>query len=119
MGEAITSADEALGASFVPVSAPWGDEGCEVAVCWMQGNTVISMPAVKCGLDFVWGNGGDNGPWRLSVMSLPRSMLVEGSVVNNSPGAAIKLGSNDHSAAPSHWVIDRDLLEDAQADITV
>ena len=90
-----------------------------MAVCWMQGNTVIAMPAVKCGLDFVWRNGGDNGPWRLSVMSLTRSMLVEGSVVNNSPGAAIKLWSNDHPAAPSHWVIDRDLLKDAQADVTV
>ena len=90
-----------------------------MAVCWVEGDTVVSMPAVQCGLDLVWGNGGHNGPWRLSVVSLARSVTIEGSVVNNSPWTAIKLGSDDHSAAPSHWVIDRNLLEDPQTDVTV
>ena len=53
------------------------------------------------------------------MVSLAGSVTIEGSVVNNSPWAAIKLGSDDHSAAPSHWVIDRDLLKDTQTDITV
>ena len=53
------------------------------------------------------------------MVSLARSVTIEGSVVDNSPRAAIKLGSDDHSAAPSHWVIDRNLLEDPQTDVTV
>ena len=90
-----------------------------MAVSWVQGDTVITMPAVQRGLDLVWRNGGHNGPWRLSVVSLARSVTIEGSVINNSPWTAIKLGSDDHPAAPSHWVIDRDLLEDTQANVTV
>ena len=85
----------------------------------MQGDTVITMPAVQGGFDLVWGNCGDNGPWRLSVVSLTGSMFVEGSIINNSPWTAIKFWSDDHSAAPCHWVINRDLLEDTQTDITV
>ena len=53
------------------------------------------------------------------MVSLAGSVTIEGSVVNNSPGTAIKFGGNDHPAAPSHWVIDRNLLEDAQTDVTV
>ena len=85
----------------------------------MQGDTVVTMPAIQCCLDFLWRNGGHNGPWRLSVVSLARSVTIESSVVHNPPWTAIKLGSNDHPAAPSDWVIDRDLLEDAQANVTV
>ena len=52
-------------------------------------------------------------------MSLTRSMFVQGSVIDNSPRTPIQLWSDDHSAAPCHWVIDRDLLEDTKADVAV
>ena len=90
-----------------------------MAVSWVEGDTVVSVPTIQGRLHFVWGDGGHNGPRRLSVVSLTGSVFVESGVVNNSPRAAVKLGSNDHSAAPGHRVIDRDLLKDAQADVTV
>ena len=36
----------ALGAGLIPIAAIGSQKGCEVAVSWVQGDTVIPMPAV-------------------------------------------------------------------------
>ena len=35
------------GCCFVSVSLPWGDEGSHMAVIWVEGNTMVAIPAVE------------------------------------------------------------------------
>ena len=90
-----------------------------MSVSWMEWNAVVPMPVVKGRLDLVWRDGGDNGPWRFSVMSLTRSMLVESSVVDDSSRTTIRFWSDYHSTAPCDGVIYRNLLQDTEADVSV
>ena len=51
LGVAIARAEETLGASLVPKSAPLGDESGEMSVSRVDGDTVVSMEAVNHTLD--------------------------------------------------------------------
>ena len=81
-----------------------------MSVSWMEWNAVIPMPIIKCGLDLVWWDGGNNRPGRLRVVSLAWGVLVKSGVVDNSPGGAIRFGSDDHSAAPRDRIVNWNLL---------
>ena len=90
-----------------------------MSVSWMEWNAVVPMPVVKGSFDLVRGDGGDDGPWRFCVVSLTRGMLVERSVVNNSSRTTVRLRGDDHSTTPCDRVIDRNLLQDTKADVSV
>ena len=81
-----------------------------MSVSWMEWNAVVPVPVVEGRLDLVWRDGGHDGPWRLHVVSLTRGVLVKSSVVDNSPGGAIRFGSDDHSAAPRDRIVNWNLL---------
>ena len=85
----------------------------------MEGNTVISVPAVQHRLDLVGRNRGDNRPRRLGVMCLTRSMFVETGVVNHSPGRPVSLWSYHHATAPGDGIVDWNFLKDAEPDIPI
>ena len=90
-----------------------------MSVSGVKWDTVVPMPVVKGSFDLVRGNGGDDGPWRFCVVSLTRGMLVERSVVNNSSRTTVRLRGDDHSTTPCDRVIDRNLLQDTKADVSV
>ena len=46
VGVSIASTDKTLGAGTVAITAPRSDKGCKVSVSWVEGNTVITMPAI-------------------------------------------------------------------------
>ena len=85
----------------------------------MKWNTVVSMPAIHCGHDFIGRYGGDYGPWRLGVVSLSWSMFVYCSIINHSSWRTIRFGSNHHPAAPGDWIIDWNSLQHTKPDISV
>ena len=105
--------------SPVSVAAPFCEERSEVSVSGVKWDTVVPMPVVKGRLDLVWRDGGDDGPWRFSVMSLTRSMLVESSVVDDSSRTTIRFWSDYHSTAPCDRVVYWDFLKDTKADVSV
>ena len=53
------------------------------------------------------------------MVCLPRSMFVEGSVVNNPAWTPIWFGSNHHPATPGDWIIDWNSLQYTKPDISV
>ena len=94
----ISSTDQALWAGLVPVAAPGSDEGGEVTVSWVEGHTVVTVPTVHHRLDLVGRDGGHDGPGRLRVVGLARSVLVQVGVVHHPPGRAISLRCDNHAA---------------------
>ena len=90
-----------------------------MSVSWMEWNAVVPMPVVEGRLDLVWRDGGYDGPWRLRVMGLTWSMLVESSIVDNPSWTSVRFWSDNHPAAPCYRVIDWDLLQNTQTDIPV
>ena len=119
MGVPISSRNKALWNSPVSVSAPFCQECRKMSVSWMEWNAVVPVPVVEGRLDLVWRDGGYDGPWRLRVMGLTWSMLVESSVINNSSRTTIRFWGDDHSTAPCDGVIYRNLLQDTEAYVSV
>ena len=80
---------------------------------------MVPVPAVQNRLDLVRGEGRDNGPRGLRVVSLSRSVSVESRVVYNTARGTVMLGCDHHPTAPSDGVVHRDLLQNTGTDISV
>ena len=80
---------------------------------------MVPVPAVQDRLDLVGGDGGHDGPWRLCVVGLAGSMLVEVGVVHHPPRGAVRLWCDHHPAAPGDWSVDWNFLQDTKPDISV
>ncbi len=68
--------DVALWGRAVSVSAPGGDEGCEVAVRLRQGDGMVAVPGVKDGFLGVAWNGSRLVEGGLTVVCFPCCVLV-------------------------------------------
>ena len=102
-GVAITSCYVSLGCRFVLVSHPWGNEGGEVAVVWVKGNTVVAVPTVEDSLLSATGYVTVLMEWALCVVSFAFGMEVECLEIHCPPGFAIFLRADHHAVAPGHW----------------
>ena len=85
------------------IVAPGGDKGGQVAVVWVEGNAVISIPFIK---DCFLGAMEDEPclvKWGLGVMGLPGCMEVECLEANCLMRFAILLGADCHVLTPCDW----------------
>ena len=53
------------------------------------------------------------------MVSLSRSMFVEAGVVHHTARRAVMFGRDDHPAAPGDRSVDRNFLQDTEADVSV
>lgn len=81
---------------FVAVSTPWGDECGEVAIIHMEGNTVVSIPAVEAGRFGVTGYRACLMEGVLGVFGFTCGVKVKHSEVNGASRLAI-LCTYDHA----------------------
>ena len=56
-GIAVPRSYVALGCCLIAVTTPWCYEGCEMFVCRVEGDGMVSIPCIKDGLAGVGGNG--------------------------------------------------------------
>ena len=104
---AITRCYVALQCSFVPISPTRGDEGGKVAVIWVQGDTVVSIPAVKDCLVCVAGQEACLVERALCVVGFTCGMPVECLKIHRAAVLTILFGTDDHAVTPcdrlSYW----------------
>ena len=94
-------------------SVPKGDKRSEVAIVFVQGNTIISVPAIENTFLFATGNGAYLVKRTLGVVDLSGSVEVKCLEVNRASGFAVFLRTHHHAMAPSHWLADWDGFQDA------
>ena len=82
---------------------PWGDEGGEVAVILVKGNTMVAVPSVEDSLLSATGYAACLMKWALCVVSFSCGTEVECLEIHSPTGFAIFLRADHHAVAPGHW----------------
>ena len=103
-----------LGCCFIAVAAPWGDEGGEVSIVLMEGDAVVTIPAVKDGLFGVAWDGTCLVEGALCVMGFTCCVEVKRLEINCAAGLAILFGTYNHAVAPCDGLSYRHWFEDTQ-----
>ena len=100
--------------AVISISSPWDNEGGEVAVVRVEGNTVVAVPTVKDSLLGTTRYGTGLMKWALGVMGVPHGMEVEHLEIHCPPVFAIFLSVYHHAVAPGHWFTHWYWLKDTQ-----
>ena len=90
-----------------------------MSIRFCECNGVVAVPSVEDSLLCVAWDGAGLVEGGLAVVRFPGGMLVELLEVDSSPERPVLLGADHHAVAPSIRGSQGDLLQHAQADVSV
>ena len=97
----VTCRSVPLGSGFVSISSPPGKECSQVAVVWVERDTVVTVPRIEYRLKHIGWDRTCLVEWRRRVMRFASGVVIQGLEVNGSSGVPILFGTYDHLVAPS------------------